>query len=71
MKPVPIMAELITEGSDKGGIVYDPFLDSGSTLITYEQTGRTCFGMEIDPGYIDVIIERWENYTGQKAEKIA
>jgi len=44
---------------------------SGSTLIACEQTGRTCYGMEIDPGYVDVIIERWENLTGQKAVKIA
>ena len=64
------MAELVTEGSDKDGIVYDPFLGSGSTLIACEQTGRTCFGMEIDPGYIDVIIERWENFTGKKSKKI-
>jgi len=70
MKPVPLMAELVTEGSDKDGIVYDPFLGSGSTLIACEQTGRTCFGMEIDPGYIDVIIERWENFTGKKSKKI-
>jgi len=41
-----------------------------TTLIACEQTGRTCFGMEIDPVYIDVIIERWENYSGQKAEKV-
>ena len=65
------MTELVTEGSDRDGIVYDPFLGSGSTLITCEQTGRTCFGMEIDPGYIDVIVERFKKYSGQKAEKIA
>jgi len=64
------MAELVTEGSDKGGIVYDPFLGSGSTLISCEQSGRTCYGMEIDPAYIDVIIERWENFTGKKCKKI-
>jgi len=70
MKPVPLMAELVTEGSDKDGIVYDPFLGSGSTLIACEQTGRTCYGMEIDPGYVDVIIERFENFSGQKAVKV-
>jgi len=70
MKPVPLMAELVTEGSQKDDVVYDPFLGSGSTLIACEQTGRTCYGMEIDPGYIDVIIERFENFTEQKAEKI-
>jgi len=70
MKPVPLMAELVTEEFDEGGIVYDPFLGSGSTLIACEQTGITCFGMEIDSGYVDVIIQRWENYTGQKVEKV-
>jgi len=53
-----------------GVLVLDPFLGSGSTLIACEQTGSTCFVMEIDPAYIDVIIERWENYTGQKAVKL-
>jgi len=48
---------------------YDPFLGSGSTLIACEQTNRVCYGMEIDPAYIDVIIQRWENFTGQKAVK--
>jgi len=48
----------------------DSFLGSGSTLIACEQTGRTCYGIEIDPGYIDVIIERFENYSGQNAKKL-
>lgn len=55
---------------DSDLIDYDPFLGSGSTLIACEQTGRVCYGMEIDPGYVDVIIERWENFTGQKAVKL-
>jgi len=55
---------------DSNLIVYDPFLGSGSTLIACEQTNRICYGMEIDPAYIDVIIERWENYTGEKAVTI-
>jgi len=71
MKPVPLMAELVTEGSDKEGIVYDPFLGSGNTLIACEQTGRTCFGMEIDPAYVDVIVERFEKFSDQKVVKIA
>lgn len=53
------------------GVVIVRLNGSGSTLIACEQTGRTCYGMEIDPGYVDVIIERWENLTGQKAVKIA
>jgi hypothetical protein len=48
----------------------DPFLGSGTTLIACEQLGRTCYGMEISPQYCQVIIDRWEKLTGQKAEKV-
>ena len=48
----------------------DPFLGSGTTLVACEQLGRTCYGMEISPQYCQVIIDRWEKLTGQKAEKI-
>ena len=54
---------------DKTNIV-DLYLGSGSTLIACEQEGKTCFGMELDPKYVDVIIQRWENLTGLKAELI-
>jgi DNA modification methylase len=47
--------------------VLDLFGGSGSTLIGAEQTGRTCFVMELDPKYCDVIVKRWEDFTGQKA----
>jgi len=47
--------------------IYDPFLGSGTTLIAAEQLGRKCYAMEISPKYCDVIIQRWENATGQKA----
>jgi len=50
--------------------VLDPFLGSGSTLIAAEKTGRTCYGMELDPKYVDVIVKRWEDFTGKKAELI-
>ena len=50
--------------------VFDPFLGSGSTLIACEKTNRKCYGMEIDPHYCDVIVNRWEEYTGNKAERI-
>ncbi len=49
------------------GIVYDPFLGSGTTLIAAEQLGRKCYGMEISPAYCDVIVKRWETLTGKKA----
>ena len=50
--------------------IYDPFSGSGTTLIACEQLGRTCYAMELDPQYVDVIIRRWENLTGKKAELI-
>jgi DNA modification methylase len=56
-------------GKDKTNIV-DLYLGSGSTLIACEKTNRKCFGMEIDPGYCDVIIARWEKFTGEKAVKL-
>ena len=52
------------------GLIYDPFLGSGTTLIAAEQLGRKCYGMEISPAYCDVIIQRWENLTGNKARKV-
>ena len=51
-------------------IIYDGFLGSGSTLIAAEKLQRKCYGMELDAKYCDVIIERWEQFTGNKAEKI-
>jgi DNA modification methylase len=56
--------------SQRGENVLDLFGGSGSTLIACEKTGRTCYMMEIDPHYCDVIIKRWEDYTGEKAKKI-
>jgi DNA modification methylase len=50
--------------------VYEPFTGSGTTIIACEKTGRVGYGMELDPKYVDVIIARWEKYTGQKAELI-
>ena len=70
MKPVNLLSELIQHASQKDMIVFDPFLGSGSTLMACEQTGRICYGIELEPIYIDVIIKRWENYTGKTAKKI-
>jgi DNA modification methylase len=67
MKPMPLLAKLINDGLPAKGKVYDPFGGSGSTLIACEQLNRICYMMEIDPKYCDVIIRRWENFTGQKA----
>lgn len=69
-KPVQLSANAITHTTDKGATVLDVFGGSGSTLIACEQTGRTCYMVELDPHYCDVIIQRWENLTGEKAELI-
>ena len=70
IKPQGLLAPLIINSSKKGWNVLDLFGGSGSTLIACEQTGRKCFMMELDPHYVDVIIKRWEDFTGQKAELI-
>lgn len=67
MKPVELVVEAITNSSEPGDAVLDTFLGSGTTLIACEKTGRKCFGVELDPKYADVIVERWEKYTGKKA----
>ena len=67
MKPISLCAKAIQNSSKAGDIVLDQFGGSGSTLIAAEQTNRTCYMLEYDPKYVDVIIERWENLTGQKA----
>jgi site-specific DNA-methyltransferase (adenine-specific) len=71
MKPIPLLVKLINDGLPAKGKVYDPFGGSGSTLIAAEQLNRTCYMMELDPVYCDVIVQRWENLTGQKAEMIS
>jgi len=70
MKPVALWGQAVSDGSGTGNIIIDPFLGSGTTLVACEHLGRTCYGMEISPQYCQVIIDRWEKLTGQKAEKI-
>jgi DNA modification methylase len=67
-KPVECMKRPIENNSSIGQAVYDPFLGSGTTMIAAEMTGRACHGLEISPEYCDVIVQRWENFTGRKAE---
>jgi DNA modification methylase len=69
-KPTVLMERAIKNSSDEGDLVFDPFLGSGSTLIACENTGRLCFGSDVDPHYIDVTVKRWETYTGEKAVKL-
>jgi len=66
-KPLKLCCEIIKDYTDENDIVLDLFGGSGSTLIACEQLNRTCYMMEIDPVYCDVIVKRWENFTGQKA----
>jgi DNA modification methylase len=68
MKPIPLIAKAVTNSSKGQDIVLDLFGGSGTTLMACEQTGRFCYTMELDPKYCDVIIKRWEEFTGQKAE---
>ena len=70
MKPLPLMERAIANSSISGDLVLDPFAGSGSTLIACERTGRRCAAMELDPRYADVILARWERFSGQTAERI-
>lgn len=70
MKPVPLFDYQIKNSSKRGQIVLDLFGGSGTTMIACEQNGRKAYLMEIDPKYADVIIDRWEELTGKKAEKL-
>lgn len=67
MKPVELIAYALGNSSAKGATILDPFGGSGSTLLAAEQTGRRACLMEIDPRYCDVIVTRWERFTGQVA----
>jgi DNA modification methylase len=69
-KPVEMLRQVIVPYSKEVALVVDLFLGSGSTLIAAQKTGRICYGMELDPKYVDVIIKRWEDYSGKKATKI-
>ena len=66
-KPVECMRRPILNNSSPGQAVYDPFLGSGTTVIAAETTKRSCFGMELDPVYVDVAVRRWQAFTGANA----
>ncbi len=68
MKPVSLVERAIQNSSRKGDLVFDPFGGSGTTLIAAENTGRKAALLELDPKYVDVIIERWQKFTGQQAK---
>ena len=67
VKPVKLVADAILDCSARGEIVLDPFLGSGTTILAAERVGRICFGMEIDPLYVDAIVRRWQAHTGGAA----
>ena len=70
MKPIPLFDYLIKNSSKKGDVILDLFMGSGTTLMACEQNDRVSYGMEFDPRYVDVIVERWEQFTGEKAVRI-
>jgi DNA modification methylase len=66
-KPLELMRRPILNHTKRGEAVYDPFLGSGTTLMAAELTERVCYGIELDPKYCDVIVRRWEEFTGNQA----
>ena len=70
MKPINLICDKLKISSNENSVVLDLFGGSGSTLIACEQLNRKCYMMELDPHYVDVIIQRWENFTGKKAIKL-
>jgi DNA modification methylase len=70
-KPVPLVAGAILDATARGEVVLDNFLGSGSTIIAAERTGRIGYGIELDPGYVDVAVRRWQQLTGKDAIEAA
>jgi DNA modification methylase len=64
-KPVELMRRPIQNHTKRGAAVYDPFLGSGTTLIAAEMTERACYGIELDPKYVDVICQRFMDFSGK------
>jgi hypothetical protein len=67
VKPVALVADAIMDCSERGDLVLDPFLRGGTTVIAAERTGRICYGMELDPAYVDAAIRRWQKFTSIEA----
>jgi DNA modification methylase len=70
-KPVECMRRPIANNSRPSQAIYDPFLGSGTSLIAAEMTGRVCYGLELNPAYVDVIVRRWQLFTGRAATHLA
>jgi DNA modification methylase len=71
VKPVAMVADAMLDCSARGDIVLDAFLGSGTTVIAAERTGRRCYGLELDPGYVDTSVRRWQALTGGSARHAA
>lgn len=69
MKPVELVVRSITNSSNPGDIVYEPFSGSGTTVLACEKTGRQCRAIELEPKYVQVAIERWQKFTGKQATR--
>ena len=67
VKPVSLVADALMDCTARGDLVLDPFLGSGTTVIAAERTGRICNGMELDPGYVDTVVRRWQKFTSLEA----
>jgi DNA modification methylase len=67
VKPVELVADAIMDVTKRGEIVLDPFLGAGSSVVAAERTGRVCYGIELDPIYVDTIVRRWQAFTGKLA----
>ena len=66
-KPVEMMERVMKTSLPRGGLCVEPFGGSGSTLMGAERTGRKCYTMELTPAYVDIIVRRWQEYTGREA----
>ena len=70
VKPVAMIEDALLDLTRRGDIVLDPFLGSGSTVIAAEKSGRACYGVEVDPLYVDVVLRRFEAVAGSKAVRV-
>ena len=66
-KPIPLVADVIRDVTNRGQIIFDGFMGSGTTILAAERTGRIAYGLDIDPGYVDVTIQRWQKMTSREA----
>jgi DNA modification methylase len=68
VKPITLVSDAILDSTKRSDIVLDPFLGSGTTILAAERTGRRCYGIEIDPLYVDTAVDRWQRMTGRQAQ---